>query len=150
VEVLSGDKSKRVSVRTSNLLLSNSKTSTSVLPEQSQSSLQKKWSIHDLVLFKSREDANRQDPGVVVKVEKNSIRVLLNDNMTENITFNQVVQIVARNKKFSATDKNTNSLSLGDNVKVLEGFFRGSQGSIRHIFKNIVWLVCPEQEDNLG
>jgi len=112
--------------------------------------MQKKWNIHDLVLFKSREDANRHDPGVVVKVEKNSIKILLNDNMIENISFNQVVQTVAKNKKFSATDKNTNSLNIGDNVKVLEGFFRGSQGSIRHMFKNIVWLVCPEHEDNLG
>jgi len=68
-----------------------------------------------------------------VKVEKNYLRLLLNDNMLENVAFNQIVQQVAKQQKQSATDKNTNSLNVGDSVKVLEGFFRGAQGSIRHM-----------------
>jgi len=41
--------------------------------------------VHELILFKSSDD-NRNEAGVVIKVEKNYLRVIVNDNRVEDIS----------------------------------------------------------------
>lgn len=51
------------------------------------------------MLFKSRDDANKNEAGVVIKVEKNYLRLLLNDNLVEDVPYNHVIQQLPKNMK---------------------------------------------------
>jgi len=42
----------------------------------------------------------------------------LNENLIENIPYNMIIQKISNQNKYAATDRNTNSLNVGDTVKI--------------------------------
>ena len=89
-----------------------------------------------------------QTVGVIVRIERDSYRVLTHFDKLQSVK-QQAVQ--KKNTRRAVTlDKNNNSLSVKDLVRVLDGKKKGSQGEIQHIFRNFVFVKIHQYFENAG
>ncbi|KAI6654895.1 hypothetical protein LOD99_2774 [Oopsacas minuta] len=89
-----------------------------------------------------------QTVGIIVRIERDSYRVLTHYDKIQSVK-QQAVQ--KKNSRRAVTlDKNNNSLSVKDLVRIMDGKKKGSQGEIQHIFRNFVFVKIHQYFENAG
>jgi len=92
---------------------------------------------------------NPHTVGVIIKVERDSFRILDNNGTVQTIRLQEIGH--KRNSKDTvAFDNRQNPLSQGDIVKVLDGQYKGRQGTIKHIFKYFAFLHSKDMMEHSG
>ena len=101
-----------------------------------------RYDIHDLVQL---------DPttvGCVVKVDRESLRILDQNGSTRSIMPSQVSNKIERRRHAVATDKNGSEIRSDDTVREIGG--EGKMGVILHIYRSFLFLHNREQTENSG
>jgi len=101
------------------------------------------YELHDLVQI------NPQVVGVIVKIERDSFKVLDNNGNVQTIRLQEI-----GNKRTSkdavSFDRFQNQIGVGDVVKVANGPFQGRQGTVRHLYKYYAFLHSKDMLENSG
>lgn len=100
------------------------------------------YDLHDLVQL------DQATVGCIVKVERESMRVLDQYDTTRNIMPSQVANKIEKRRNAVATDRAGNEIRLEDTVKEVEGERRS--GTIMHIYRAFVFLRNLEMKENSG
>lgn len=93
---------------------------------------------------------NKRSSGVVLSIEKNSLKIINQSGEVENIEVVDVSNKIIQKKNVSTLDNGGNYISIGDTVKVVEGPNKGLKGIIRYIHQNTVFLYNKEFIETLG
>ncbi|EPS73726.1 hypothetical protein M569_01028, partial [Genlisea aurea] len=103
------------------------------------------YELHDLVLL----DDNSF--GVIIRVESEAFQVLKGVPERPEVSLLRLREIKCKiDKKIAAKDRNKNTVSVKDVVKVLEGPCRGKQGPVEHIFKGILFIHDRHHLEHAG
>ncbi|PIN24453.1 RNA polymerase II transcription elongation factor DSIF/SUPT5H/SPT5 [Handroanthus impetiginosus] len=106
------------------------------------------FEMHDLVFF------GRKDFGVVLGTEKDdSVKVIKEGSEGPSVvTVKQSeLKIASFDKKlFSVLDQHSNTLSVNDSVRVLDGPLKDRQGIVKKIYKGILFLFDESEQENSG
>ncbi|KAI9796771.1 MAG: transcription elongation factor spt5 [Piccolia ochrophora] len=100
------------------------------------------YDLHDLVQL---------DPatvGIVIKVDRETLRVLDQNGSTRSVLPSQVSNKLERRRHAVATDKNGSEIRNDDTVREVGG--EGKQGIIMHIYRSFLFLHNREQTENSG
>lgn len=124
-------------------LTNNCKLSSQVA-ECVTSNIDHDYNVYDLVI------TTKRTVGVVLAIEKNSLKIINQSGEVENIEVVDVSTKIPQKKNVSTLDNNGNFVSIGDTVKVVEGVNKGLKGIIRYINNNTVFLHNKEFIDTLG
>eukprot|EP01103_Thecamoeba_quadrilineata_P003459 TRINITY_DN1322_c0_g3_i1.p1 TRINITY_DN1322_c0_g3~~TRINITY_DN1322_c0_g3_i1.p1 ORF type:complete len:1141 (-),score=235.86 TRINITY_DN1322_c0_g3_i1:101-3355(-) len=101
------------------------------------------YELHDLVQI------NNRSVGVIVKVERDSFKVLDSNGVVHTIRLQEMGN--KRNSKFSrAFDRHSNQLAVEDMVQVIDGKGKGRQGVIKHIFRSSIFIHSNDVIENSG
>ncbi|KAJ5675547.1 Transcription elongation factor spt5 [Penicillium macrosclerotiorum] len=100
------------------------------------------YDVHDLVQL----DASTV--GCVVKVDRESLRVLDQNGSVRNVLPTQIANKITPRRDAVATDRNGAEIRHGDTVRELYGEQRN--GVIRHIFRAFLFLHNKAQAENAG
>lgn len=99
------------------------------------------FELHDLVQL------DVQTAGVIVRVERDSLKVMDQNASIRTVQPHQVTKLESR--RAVALDRNNMELRIGDTVKEADG--EGRQGTILHIYKGVfAWLRNREMTANGG
>lgn len=101
-----------------------------------------RYDIHDLVQLDVATVA------CVTKVDRESLRVLDQNNSTRSIMPSQISNKIEKRRNAVATDRNGSEIRTDDTVREIGG--EQKQGVILHIFRSFLFLHNREQTDNSG
>jgi transcription elongation factor SPT5 len=102
------------------------------------------YNVYDLVI------TNKRTAGVVLSIEKDSLKIMNQGGEIENVEVVDVSNKVIQKKNVSTLDHGGNYVSIGDIVKVVEGPNKGLKGIIRYIHQNTMFLHNKEFIETLG
>ena len=102
------------------------------------------YNVYDFI------STNKRNWGVVLSIEKNSLKIINQSGEVENIEVIDVNSKIAQKKNVSTLDNGGNYISIGDTVRVVEGSNKGLKGIIRYINQNTVFLYNKEFMETLG
>lgn len=101
------------------------------------------YDLHDLVQL----DAMKA--GVIIKVEREGFKVLTNEDCVETVLL-AAVKRKLMDSRSNAHDHSRSPLSVGDAVKVVDGKYDGKTGTIKHIYKYILFLHIKDRMEHAG
>ncbi|KAF5959372.1 hypothetical protein HYC85_000581 [Camellia sinensis] len=113
----------------------------------SSSNMPSGFEVHDLVFF------GRKDFGVVVGTEKEDYFKILKHGSDGQMLVTVELHRLKNgsfDKKLTALDHGTKTISINDTVMVLEGPFQGRQGIVKQIYRGIVFLYDENEQENSG
>jgi len=101
------------------------------------------YELHDMITFSG------QNVGVIVRVDRDGFQVLDTGGQLKDVKLKQVVK---KNWNWRSTtlDSGNNSINKGDRVSVQRGQFGGILATIKHIFRQHVFLFSREVNKNSG
>ncbi|KAL6565404.1 hypothetical protein OROGR_002355 [Orobanche gracilis] len=106
------------------------------------------FELHDLVFF------GRKDFGVVIGSEKDdSVKVLKEGSegpLMVTVKQTELKSASFDKKLFSVLDQHSNTLSINDNVRVLEGPLKDREGIVKKIYKGILFMCDESEQENNG
>ncbi|KAI3458924.1 hypothetical protein Pfo_015587 [Paulownia fortunei] len=106
------------------------------------------FEVHDLVFF------GRKDFGVVIGSEKDdSVKVIKQGSEGPSVVTVKQSELKSASfdkKLFSVLDQHSNTLSVNDNVRVLDGPLKDRQGVVKKIYKGILFLCDESEQENNG
>ncbi|KAL3649647.1 hypothetical protein CASFOL_006050 [Castilleja foliolosa] len=106
------------------------------------------FEMHDLVFF------NRKDFGVVIGSEKgDTVKVLKEGSEGPSVVIVKQSELKSASfdkKLFSVLDQHSNTLSVNDNVRILEGPLKDREGIVKKIYKGILFLCDESEQENNG
>ncbi|XP_075502751.1 protein RNA-directed DNA methylation 3-like [Primulina tabacum] len=104
--------------------------------------------MHDLVFF------GRRDFGVVIGSEKgDSVKVIKEGSEGPTVVTVKESDLKSASfdkKLFSVLDHHSNTVSINDCVRVLEGPLKDKQGIVKKIYKGILFLCDESEQENDG
>ncbi|KAI9825909.1 MAG: transcription elongation factor spt5 [Thelocarpon impressellum] len=100
------------------------------------------YDLHDLVQI------DVATVGVVIKVDRESLRVLDQNGSTRTIMPSQVSNKLERRRHAVATDRNGSEIRNDDTVREVGG--ESKQGVILHIYRSFLFLHSREQTEDAG
>ncbi|KAG8631540.1 hypothetical protein KVT40_000680 [Elsinoe batatas] len=101
-----------------------------------------KYDLHDLVQL----DASTV--GVVVKVDRESVRVLDQNGALRNLLPSQISNKLERRKEAKTVDRDSSEIRIDDTVKEYAG--DSKSGRVLHIHRNYLFIHSREQLENAG
>eukprot|EP01088_Endostelium_zonatum_P020869 TRINITY_DN78_c0_g1_i1.p1 TRINITY_DN78_c0_g1~~TRINITY_DN78_c0_g1_i1.p1 ORF type:complete len:1177 (+),score=447.91 TRINITY_DN78_c0_g1_i1:70-3531(+) len=101
------------------------------------------YELHDLIQL----DQNKV--GVIVKVDREGFKVLDQNGQVSAVKLQEVIN-KRTNKRAVAFDKHHHQIGVGDVLQVVEGNFKGKQGTIRHIYRYFCFLHSNDILENTG
>jgi len=101
------------------------------------------YELHDLVQI------TPQKVGVIVKVERDSFKILDEGSNISTVKLQEVGN-KRRNKSITTLDAHNNTISAGDGIEVIDGIYRGKQGTILHISRNSLFIKGRDIFENGG
>ncbi|KAJ8422688.1 hypothetical protein Cgig2_023938 [Carnegiea gigantea] len=111
----------------------------------SGSNEQSSFEVHDLVLF------GKRDFGMIVGMEKDdNYKVLKNgpDGPLMMTLGHKDLKYVPLDRKFTAIDRHTKTISISDTVSITDGPAKGRQGIVKQIYRGIIFLYDEHDLDN--
>ncbi|PRP82026.1 transcription elongation factor SPT5-like [Planoprotostelium fungivorum] len=124
IEVLAADVQKCTDVATGTVRLGN-------------------YELHDLVTISATQ------VGVIIQVDKESFGVLDNNNVVQHYSLQEI-----GSKRYIrdavASDAYQRTITLGETVKIVDGMYKGQQGVIKYLFKNMAFIYSREYLHNSG
>ena len=87
--------------------------------------------------------------GVIVKVETEGFQVLTNEDVVEFIRLPEIRRKLMDGNTF-AYDHNHRPLSINDPVNIVDGKFANRSGVIKHIYRDVLFLIMQDRVDNAG
>ncbi|KAL3520770.1 hypothetical protein ACH5RR_018919 [Cinchona calisaya] len=114
----------------------------------SSSILHNNFEVHDLVFF------GRKDFGVVIGTEKDESFKIIKEGSEGPVVVN-VPQRELKNasfdkKLFTALDQQKKMISINDTVRVVHGPLEGREGTVKRIYRGIIFLYNEIVEENTG
>lgn len=101
------------------------------------------YELHDLVSLDSHA------VGMIVRIERDAFKILDNNGNLRTVKLQEMGQKrMVRNPQ--AFDSMNNPIGLNDQVQVLEGRYKGKQGTIKHLYRYYAFLHSRELPDNSG
>ncbi|KZV24250.1 hypothetical protein F511_01732 [Dorcoceras hygrometricum] len=104
--------------------------------------------MHDLVFF------GRRDFGVVIGSEKGDcVKVIkegLEGQLVVTVKQSDLRSASFDKKLFTVLDHHSNTVSINDHVRVLEGPLKDKQGIVKKIYKGILFLCDETEQENDG
>jgi transcription elongation factor SPT5 len=108
------------------------------------------FKLHDLILLQSAAaSAAMPSVGVIIKLEKNVLQVIDNNGKVRAVRPADA-QPQKKSQLGYALDSEQRLMGQGDMVKITDGTNKGKQGTIRHIFRNHLFLHSPARMENSG
>lgn len=87
--------------------------------------------------------------GVIVRLEKETFRVLTMNNKVITLNHNAVSK--KRPNKFAAAlDSENKTINVNDVVKVVDGVYNGQQGQVKYIYRHYAFLHAKTHSENGG
>lgn len=114
--------------------LSNYLKLSSQVSECVTTNIEHDYAVYDLVL------TNKRTVGVVLAIEKDSIKIINESSEIEHVEVINVSNKVIQKNNISTLDHNSNFISIGDTAKVGDGNNKGVKGVIKYIYQNSVFL----------
>ncbi|GAB2286890.1 hypothetical protein Dimus_021278 [Dionaea muscipula] len=107
----------------------------------SGSNLQDDFEVHDLVVF------GKKGFGMITGMEKDEYKILIEGSEGPTVVTHsaKALKIVESDTKFTALDRRMKTITLNDTVRVLDGAAKGRQGSVKQVYRGIVFL-CDQNE----
>eukprot|EP00123_Amoebidium_parasiticum_P017793 comp23990_c0_seq1/m.42637 comp23990_c0_seq1/g.42637 ORF comp23990_c0_seq1/g.42637 comp23990_c0_seq1/m.42637 type:complete len:1051 (-) comp23990_c0_seq1:111-3263(-) len=99
--------------------------------------------LYDLVQI------NPHNVGVIVKMEKEGLKIMDQQGVVKRFRPQEVTPKKG-GRNAVALDNGHNSISVDDQVSVVDGVFKGRKGTVKHIFRAFVFLHSHEQLENGG
>lgn len=96
--------------------------------------------VNDLVQFGTRV-------GIVIGIDRDFVRVINDQNMTQNIKVTDIQQKIVSKRGQQSWDRERRFVTQQDVVKVIEGPNRGKRGTIVHIYKDVLFLYNREMRE---
>ena len=87
--------------------------------------------------------------GVIVRLEKETFRILTMHNKTVNLSSNAVTK-KRLNKHAAALDSESKTISVDDIVKVIDGPHTGQQGQVKYLYRHYCFIYAKTFSDNGG
>jgi len=89
--------------------------------------------------------------GVVVQVGRTHLQVLLSSDVTQSLPPSQLRGKVGhRSGQQVAMDQNQQQVGVRDVVRIIEGSHKGEDGTVRHVFKGVLFLHSHRRTDRGG
>ncbi|KAN0029888.1 hypothetical protein ACTA71_008026 [Dictyostelium dimigraforme] len=101
------------------------------------------YELHDLVQIGPHK------VGVIIKVERDSFKVLDESSNVSTVKLQEVGN-KRRNKSFTTLDAHHNTITSGDLIEVVDGAYKGKQGTILHISRNFLFIKSKDVFENGG
>ncbi|KAF2453918.1 hypothetical protein BDY21DRAFT_292226 [Lineolata rhizophorae] len=101
-----------------------------------------KYGITDLVQLDSAT------VGLVAKIDRETIRVLDQNNNMRTLLPSQIVDTIDTRKKPVATDRDGSEIQVGDLVKEFGG--EQKHGEVFHIYRNYIFCAARAHRENMG
>ncbi|EGC36193.1 hypothetical protein DICPUDRAFT_47274 [Dictyostelium purpureum] len=101
------------------------------------------YELHDLVQIGPHK------VGVITKVERDSFKILDEGGNVSTVKL-QEVGSKRRNKSFTTLDTHHNTIQSGDLIEVVDGSYKGKQGTILHISRNFLFIKSKDVFENGG
>ncbi|KAK1554201.1 hypothetical protein Q3G72_009204 [Acer saccharum] len=104
------------------------------------------YELHDLVLL------DNSSFGVVIRVESEAFQVLKGVPDRPEVALVKLREIKCKLEKKSnnVQDKNKNTVSVKDVVRILEGSCKGKQGPVEHIFRGVLFIYDRHHLEHAG
>ncbi|XP_021897762.1 protein RNA-directed DNA methylation 3-like [Carica papaya] len=105
-----------------------------------------KYDLYDLVCF------GRKDFGLILGMEKDNCYKILKGSDGPDVVSVDMKEIKSGpiDTKFTAFDRNTKNVSVNDLVKVAEGPSEGQQGTVKQVYRGILFLYDENETENGG
>ncbi|CAN4115035.1 unnamed protein product [Withania somnifera] len=114
----------------------------------SSSSMENNFEVDDLVFF------GRNDFGIIIGKEKDdSFKVMKYGSerpVVVSIRPTELKRASFDKKLFTVKDQLTNVMSIGDLVRVLDGSLKDRQGTVKQIYRGVVFIYDQSEQDNNG
>nr|XP_010312594.1 protein RNA-directed DNA methylation 3 [Solanum lycopersicum]XP_010312595.1 protein RNA-directed DNA methylation 3 [Solanum lycopersicum] len=114
----------------------------------SSSSMENNFEVDDLVFF------GRNDFGIIIGKEKDDSFKIMKYGSERPVVVSVQLRELKRasfdKKLFTVKDQLTNVISIGDVVRVLDGSLKDKQGSVKQIYRGVVFLYDQSEQDNNG
>ncbi|KAK5578559.1 hypothetical protein RB653_008231 [Dictyostelium firmibasis] len=101
------------------------------------------YELHDLVQIGPHK------VGVIIKVERDSFKILDESSNVSTVKLQEVGN-KRRNKSFTTLDAHHNTITSGDLIEVVDGAYKGKQGTILHISRNFLFIKSKDVFENGG
>eukprot|EP01132_Coremiostelium_polycephalum_P000515 gene515-650_t len=101
------------------------------------------YELHDLVQISPHK------VGIIIKVERDSFKILDEGSNVTTVKLQEVGN-KRRNRGATTLDAHQNTVTAGDVIEVVDGLYRGKQGSILHISRNFLFLKSKDVFENGG
>ncbi|CAI9773016.1 unnamed protein product [Fraxinus pennsylvanica] len=112
------------------------------------STMENNFEMHDLVFF------GRKDFGVVIGTEKdNSVKVIKEGSEGPSVVTVKQRELKSASfdkKLFTVLDQHAKTISINDIVRVLDGPLKDKQGTVKKIYKGILFLCDESEQENNG
>ena len=92
---------------------------------------------------------DQQTVGVIVRLEKEHLQVLNQHGNLVRVK-HQAVTGKKDNRHAVALDSDSNSISVGDMVKVVDGTHTGRSGEVKHVYRSFIFIFSRLYPDNGG
>ncbi|XP_044475671.1 putative transcription elongation factor SPT5 homolog 1 isoform X2 [Mangifera indica] len=103
------------------------------------------FELHDLVLL------DNNSFGVIIRVESEAFQVLKGVPDRPEVALVKLREIKYKiEKKSNVQDKNKNTVSVKDVVRILEGPCKGKQGPVEHIFRGVLFIYDRHHLEHAG
>ncbi|KAJ0085329.1 hypothetical protein Patl1_08158 [Pistacia atlantica] len=103
------------------------------------------YELHDLVLL------DNNSFGVIIRVESEAFQVLKGVPDRPEVALVKLREIKYKiEKKSNVQDKNKNTVSVKDVVRILEGPCKGKQGPVEHIYRGILFIYDRHHLEHAG
>ncbi|XP_044511668.1 putative transcription elongation factor SPT5 homolog 1 isoform X2 [Mangifera indica] len=103
------------------------------------------YELHDLVLL------DNNSFGVIIRVESEAFQVLKGIPDRPEVALVKLREIKYKiEKKSNVQDKNKNTVSVKDVVRILEGPCKGKQGPVEHIYRGILFIYDRHHLEHAG
>ncbi len=113
------------------------------------------YELHDLVQIKyviillCRLPYSRETVGVIVKVERDSFKILDNTGNIQTVKL-QEMGTKKSSKYATAFDSRSNTINIDDIVNVVDGPHKGRQGTVKHLYRSFAFLHTRDLLENSG
>ncbi len=89
--------------------------------------------------------------GIVTSIGHRTLHLLLNNGETLDLPVHRARgNLTQRSKRQSASDSSYADIGVGDRVKVLQGVHRNMEGTIKHVFGNVLFLHSTTHTNHSG
>lgn len=99
------------------------------------------YELHDLVSL------GQQSVGVIVKVERDSFMLL---DTTGNLKHVRLQEMGPKRRSGVSYDRQQVQIAAGDMVKILDGKYKGKQGTVKYVCRNHVFVHTRDLTENSG